>query len=380
MIPTLQQIADKAGVSPMTVSRTLRGVGRVGDKTRQRVRETAREMGYQKSQGVLILPPIRRGKADHQLQLFGPTICQSLNLVGKWYLNRLVDGLNERLKLSNGQFHQKNYDNLEDLLEEWKSGAYHGLILREILPKSWIQKLKQYGPVVYAVAFDFHEDVDCVYGNEFRATSTLLEKIKQQGHKQIAWLGILDHHSPYHNIVEDQNTNDVSESLINSVHHVRFATWSKFAYCPNQPQYQPLVLMNRDWRTQSHEDVIRQGIEQILSHQPQPTAIVCVTGLAARVAIKVLNKKGLDVPGDISLVGYGDYDLSQPDDEVLPLSTMGNPMKTLGRIIPELIERRLANPDALPVSMQFEMPWIEGKTLAPPKRIDQLKMLKKEIL
>ena len=43
---TLQDVADAAGVSPMTVSRALRGERRVAPALADKVRETAMRLGY----------------------------------------------------------------------------------------------------------------------------------------------------------------------------------------------------------------------------------------------------------------------------------------------------------------------------------------------
>jgi LacI family gluconate utilization system Gnt-I transcriptional repressor len=43
---TLRDVAERAGVSPITASRALRGVGRVDPQLAQRVREAARALNY----------------------------------------------------------------------------------------------------------------------------------------------------------------------------------------------------------------------------------------------------------------------------------------------------------------------------------------------
>jgi len=43
---TLQEVADRAGVSRMTVSKVLRGAGNISAETRQRVKQAADELGY----------------------------------------------------------------------------------------------------------------------------------------------------------------------------------------------------------------------------------------------------------------------------------------------------------------------------------------------
>lgn len=44
--PTIVTVAEAAGVSPMTVSKVLRGIGRISEATRTRVLQVADEMGY----------------------------------------------------------------------------------------------------------------------------------------------------------------------------------------------------------------------------------------------------------------------------------------------------------------------------------------------
>ena len=44
--PTIVTVAAAAGVSPMTVSKVLRGTGRISAATRQRVMQVADELGY----------------------------------------------------------------------------------------------------------------------------------------------------------------------------------------------------------------------------------------------------------------------------------------------------------------------------------------------
>jgi hypothetical protein len=41
------------------------------------------------------------------------------------------------------------------------------------------------------------------------------------------------------------------------------------------------------------------------------------------------------------------------------------PMETIGRVIPELVERRLADPQAVPISVQFETSLYEGGSVRP---------------
>ncbi len=64
----------------------------------------------------------------------------------------------------------------------------------------------------------------------------------------------------------------------------------------------------------------------------------------------------------MSVVTYGasdDVKLSQP-----AITSLEMPMETIGRVIPELIERRLADPSAVPISVQFQTTLFEGGSVA----------------
>jgi DNA-binding LacI/PurR family transcriptional regulator len=43
---TIKEVAGMAGVSPSSVSRSLRGVGGVSTSTEERIREAAEQLGY----------------------------------------------------------------------------------------------------------------------------------------------------------------------------------------------------------------------------------------------------------------------------------------------------------------------------------------------
>ena len=53
--PTISDVAARAGVSPMTVSRVINGEQRVRPETRQRVQECIAELNYQPSSAARAL-------------------------------------------------------------------------------------------------------------------------------------------------------------------------------------------------------------------------------------------------------------------------------------------------------------------------------------
>jgi DNA-binding LacI/PurR family transcriptional regulator len=81
-----------------------------------------------------------------------------------------------------------------------------------------------------------------------------------------------------------------------------------------------------------------------------------------RALINALEERGMSVPGEMSILTYGLW--SEAEKANPPLTTIELPMRLIGRAIPELVQRRLANPDSAPVSMQLETRLREGGSVA----------------
>ena len=81
------------------------------------------------------------------------------------------------------------------------------------------------------------------------------------------------------------------------------------------------------------------AMREILEGLDQPTAVFAPNDFAALGAMETIDAAGLDIPGDISLVGYDDLALA-----ALPriaLTTIGQPREDLGRQAVHLLLERL---------------------------------------
>ncbi|WP_135550263.1 GntR family transcriptional regulator [Paenibacillus cymbidii] len=64
-------------------------------------------------------------------------------------------------------------------------------------------------------------------------------------------------------------------------------------------------------RTTNAEDVGYEGCKKLLAFQDPPTAIFATTDHIAFGAIRAIKEHGMTVPGDISIIGYGDSPISK---------------------------------------------------------------------
>ena len=359
---TLKDISAALGLSQMTVSRALRGIGRVNPATRDTVRRMARKLGYSGLNHVVIRPGVQRGHGDHVLRVFLPLLDREADLRQNHYSNEILAGLRERLEECGGKLHLVVCSTPEQILEEWKASRSHGLVLRWKLPKAWTDRLRSFGPVLYATSNDCQPGVDAIYTNEHRSAAMVLDYLHSRGHREIAWFGLIDSHTDGELLSEYFSSGTVVDQLTSGIHGPRYAAWANLVYCQVIARQQPFLLLERDWRLQSLNAAVTAGLRQILALKPRPTVIVMPTDAMGCMALQVLKQMGLRVPQDLSLISYGGTLEARHANPALASVIL--PLRTIGRTIPELLERRLADPEALPVSMQFETSLFRGKSVS----------------
>jgi DNA-binding LacI/PurR family transcriptional regulator len=246
----------------------------------------------------------------------------------------------------------------------------HGVILSEPYPTRWIEALRKFTPVIYTVGHDFQRGVNSVYFNEPRAAALVVDRLRAAGHQRIGWLGVFDTYAPFNVPDEEFGPDDSSADwLARSTHGTRFASWLYMAREHRGSVGWPVSLVERDWRTCSLSDAVRRGRLELFAARPRPTVIVCVGYSIARELILQLEAEGLRVPADVSVVSYsvemhGDADDGTNDSRHLTGLLM--PMDKVGGLVPEVVQRCLAYPDGLPISIQFDAEWEPGETLAAP--------------
>jgi LacI family transcriptional regulator len=91
-------------------------------------------------------------------------------------------------------------------------------------------------------------------------------------------------------------------------------------------------------------------MQQLLRLKPRPDGVFCYNDPVASGAIRAILEAGLDIPGDIAVVGAGDVHYS--DMLRVPLSTINQSSFQIGESSAEIL-----------------LACIESKTPLPPKRI-----------
>lgn len=304
---TSSTVAREAGVSQSTVSRALRGDARVRDETRRLVEEAAERLGYHPSWvGSPVPPPSRTiGVVVSDLtNPFFPTLLtpvhDELRLLGYG-----VVLFAERTDIPTGQ------EALHNLLDR----SIDGLLVTTATLDSRLSEAVSGRdlPVVLLNRYVDGMDVDRVTADNDEGGRAAARHVLDLGHRR---LGVIrgpantstsrDRHAGFLDVLRERGV-ELDEWL------VREGPYS------HQAGY--------------------QNARELLRLPERPTALVCGNDVIAFGALDAARSLGLDVPGDVSVIGFDDVPMAAW--EVFQLTTVRQPLADMARMAARLLVERI---------------------------------------
>lgn len=337
---TMQEIADLIGVSKNSVSQALTGKSGVSEHTRMKIVEAARKLGYRHKS---IYPGDDSRKGSIGL-VASEKVCSENIFYGAIQLS-----LDKEIKL-------KQYDFLVHAVDE-NSEAQHimptfiterkvdGVIILSKLSDSYLNKLLAYQ--IPSVLIDHHSPnvaVDCVLTNNRYGAYGAVEKFVRQGHNEIGFIGNIHYAPSYLERWEGYERAMREHGL--TIHH---------AYTLQNGVESESVLM--DW---------------VNSLEKLPTAWFCANDMIAFLLNKCLQKKGIQVPEDVSICGFDNHLLSEMSSP--PISTMAINKEYFGRRAVEQLMFRIKQHDAPFEQVMLPVEWIERGSIQTKKGEVELKI------
>lgn len=368
---TLKDVAEAAGVSVITASRAIRGIGRVNPETRESVLQAARKVGYSRADGLIFPNSSLTKNSEHALRILLPVFPNpSTNPHVPFKLNRMVAALKKELEACGGVFTVQEAVDPDELLDNLPRAKQHGIILRQILPEAWIRKLQRIAPVVYAISHDVIPGTDCVEFNEYKSASMLYNHLLSHGHRNIIWIS-RDRTVPQANVdfLKYDPLSGYDRQALNFL-WIRSAAW------------QGLDLGQRDnavhnrflcMKCSDSTNMIIDGksaARQIFEMRDRPTAVVTATEGDAYQICTELEKLGLRIPEDISFVTYME-DVPKLTHGI-NFTCISMPYEQVGQMILEIIQRRHSSPQAPYITISVETRLKVGDTLATRHSISRL--------
>ncbi len=125
--------------------------------------------------------------------------------------------------------------------------------------------------------------------------------------------------------------------------------------------FDPALVREGDWQVGSGYD----HALDLLSQPGRPSALFCANDLMALGAIDAARKLKLDIPGQLSVVGYDDQDIARYTHP--PLSTVLLPNYEMGRWAAEtLIAEARAESVGRRTAIKMECPLVPRESVGPP--------------
>jgi len=111
--------------------------------------------------------------------------------------------------------------------------------------------------------------------------------------------------------------------------------------------YDETKVEEGDWSIQSGYFAMKK----LLTKKVEITAIFATNDLMAIGAIKAIREEGLDVPKDISVVGFDDSEISS--NNLIPLTTVRVYRKEMGQYAAQRLMQRIKDPNLVPIKVVF---------------------------
>ncbi|WP_258359280.1 LacI family DNA-binding transcriptional regulator [Moorella sulfitireducens] len=293
----IKEVAERAGVSPSTVSRALSGRVVVSPETKEKVLQAVRELNYQPN-------VLAKGLKEGRTKTIGLIIPNVRNLV----FPAAIKGITDVAKKHGYTVILCNTD--EDIetekahVENLRKRLVDGLIFSTATAASThILELKEQGFPVVLMIRHLENKVDAVIVDNFKGGYEATKFLIERGYRHIAF---------------------INGTLGLDLYRQRFAGY-KAALAEAGIAYNEDIVIHgtHDW-----EDGYR-AILTILERDQQPDAVFAASDPKALGVIKAIKEKGLRVPEDIAVMGYDNLDMSELMDP--PLTTMAQPFYEVGQ-------------------------------------------------
>lgn len=318
---SIQDVAKQAQVSVATVSRVFNLPSKVTPVTRQRVEQVAKKLGYVANASARTL----RTQRSRVLGVVLPTL---LNPVFAECLSGIASAATAAgyaiLPITT-DYEVSQEDRAVNLL---LAGNVDGMILVVSNPATSeaLRRLQTAG-VPYALAYNRHPNHPCISVDSEAAVSSVVTRLAKLGHSRITL------------ITGQLAASDRAQQRLRGYRQAMKALKLK----STQILEVPFVASAVD------------DIRVLLSQQQRPSALICSNDLLAIRCIRAANLAGLNVPDDISVVGFDGIALGE--DLTPMLSSVTQPNAGIGRFAVELLVQAISSGNSLQPSASVVTPY-----------------------
>ncbi len=277
VIPTIRDVARRAGVSVGTVSAVLNASARVSDGTRARVRAAISEMGYRPN----LVARALNTKRTRCLAFLVPSISNPFFSSVLRAVERTAHRSGYIVFVGNSEGDPSNVGSYKERLLDMQVDGVLTVLSWDLVSGDLIPTLGAHGiPVVGVAGSRTVDGIDCFVSDDVAAGEIAGKYLLGLGHHAIAFLGATDSHTTE---LRYQGLCRVLE---------RAGATPDPSLMVRVPGYE-------------EEDAAR-AVEELIMRNASFSAVIAFNDVVALGALNALEDHGFSVPGRISLVGFDD--------------------------------------------------------------------------
>ncbi|HQH88228.1 MAG: HTH-type transcriptional repressor CytR [Spirochaetes bacterium ADurb.Bin110] len=294
----LKDVGLRAGVSASTVSRVLRDKGNVNEKTKEKVLDAIKTLKYSPN---VLAQGLKLGKTN-TIALLVPSIHNEIfpviargveNVARKKGFTTILCNTDDDIAI------EKEY------VAKLKTRYIDGFIVASMLPESdYIRALHEEGFPVVLISRYYEEKIDAVIIDNYQAAYDGVSYLIRTGHRKIAIAC------------------GPRELSIYKHRYQGYVDALKAAEIPFDPA---LVLMETAGNNSFYylmQNLLKKGL--------RPDAVFCTSDPKAIIIMRAIRDMRLDIPADISVLGFDNIEMSAFVDP--PLSTISQPLYEMGSL------------------------------------------------
>jgi len=348
---TVKDVAREADVSVGTVSRVFNNHANVAEDIRRRVLKTAAHLGYAGSARYQAQGLSGNGMVADLGFLFVP-VNEGTSAVSSPFWSHILGGVEAEALKSQIRLSYRSLSGLRDdpggALEAVRRMRLDGMLVVGTAAPTVVSALRSLGlPLVLVESYAPGQGVDAVISDSFEGARAAVAYLIDAGHRDIGFIN-----GPLHDAPRPQ---------------CRLYTVEMRARGYRAALIEADLPVRAD--LQEACDLTSLGgyeaCRRLLARSTPFTALFCANDSTAIGAMRALHEAGLSVPGDVSVIGYGD-DTDISEHLTPALTTVRIDKEVVGATAVKRLLARAADPDAAPVLTVLEVALIIRGSVVPP--------------
>jgi DNA-binding LacI/PurR family transcriptional regulator len=316
---SLKVIAEHVGLSVAAISRVLNGAPAaksIPKTTQDRIFAAAKELNYRPN---VLARGLRRGRSM--------TVGVLVPEVSEGYATAVLAGIEQGLLQAGYFYFLISHHHREELIGRSQTmlvdRSVDGMIAVDT-------PLRQHPhlPTITVSCPDEHEGITNIVLNQRRAAELAIDHLAGMGHREIA-------------VIKGQSFSSDTETRWQAIRHA--AARAHLAIDPKR-------IAQLEGDAVGHEPGYF-ATQRLMASNPRFTALFAFNDVSAIGAVRALREAGLRVPQDVSVVGFDDVQSAAFQNP--GLTTVRQPLKTMGMLAAEAVVRRITAPGEHPAAKQI---------------------------